>query len=145
MPAPAAGFLVSPHAAQGLTTSWAVMLLTVVTNEFTNSTAPGASVYLGDVEIDLDTVAGGATALMAMLTYDVAGHYAIAGPTAATAWATLSGALGTISLSVDQQKVWPTRSGITPGTCYLWAKLNAGTANVSASGGRLQWRDMQGA
>ncbi len=138
----AAGFLVSPHAAQAITTSWAVMALTLVTNEFTNPSAPGGSTYLGDLELDLDTVAGGATALMAMLTYDVAGHFAIAGPTAATAFANLSGALGTLALSVDQQKVWPTRTGITPGTVYLWLKTNAGTCNVSASGGRLQWRDI---
>ncbi len=135
------GYIVSPNSNQGLTTAWASMLMTVVSNSFTNPSAPGGTTVLGDVELDLNSVAGGATALMAMLTYDSGGLYTIAGPTAATAFATLSGALGSLSLSINQPKTWPTRTGITVGQCYMWLKTNAGTANLTASGGRLYWRD----
>lgn len=145
MPSPAAGFVTSPHAQQALTTSFAVMKLSAVVTDFANAKAFGGQTYFGDLEIDLDTVAGGATALTAMLTYDLLGLYSMAGPSASTTFATLSGALGTLTFAIDKPKTLPARATIVAGECYLWLKTNAGTANVSASGARLHWRDMHAA
>ena len=138
-----AGFLVSPNATQAVTSAWAAFRLAAVSAASVNSRAPGGSAYLTDLELDLDTVAGGATTIQAMLTYDSAGLSTVAGPTAATTFVTLSGTLGSASFAIDKLKTWPARGATMPttGELYLWLRTNAGTCNVTAGGARLQWRD----
>ena len=78
-----------------------------------------------------------------MLTYDLSGLKTMAGPTAATTFAALDNSFGSVALAIDKTKTWPASGATMPttGQCYLWLKLDAGTANLSAGGARLQWRD----
>lgn len=137
-----ASFLVSPNAPVALSTTWTAIKLTAVSASAANSRVTPACAYLGDVEIDLDTVVT-AVSVQAMLTYDLAGLKSLAGPTAATTFANLSGSLGSVSFAVDKIKTWPASGATMPttGECYLWLKVNAGTANLTAAGARLQWHD----
>lgn len=134
-----AGFIVSANSTVGLTTSWSTgILLSVVSASAANSKAPPACVHIGDLEIDLGTISG-ATAIQAVLTYDSAGVQTMSGPSAFSTFANLSAAIGQIALAIDKTKTWPAAD--TVGQCYLWLRLDAGTANLSAGGARLQWRD----
>ena len=108
---------------------------------------------LGTLDLDIDTVAGALT-IQAMLTWDALGTKVIAGPTStSTMWAGAGVPAGRSGASfhlLDRPTSPPASvaAGIKPfpaadpgtGTVYLWLRLDAGTANLSANGARLNWR-----
>lgn len=139
------GYAVSPDAVVALDTTWdgvanAPIPLTRVDAD-ARSFAMLTAMLLGSLDLDIDTVAGGATTVQAMLTWDAAGTKVIAGPSgASTLWAGAgapAGRSGTSILVSDRPAMAP--GGIDPGIVYLWLRLDAGTANLSAKGARLNW------
>lgn len=149
------GFAVSPDAAVALNDTWdgvanAPIALTLVATDKRSLALPPACL-LGTLDLDIDTVAGAAS-VQAMLTWDAAGTKVLAGPTDAgvlwTGTGVPAGRSG-ISFSLLDRPASPpgsVASGFRPsaepgtGTVYLWLKLDAGTANLSALGARLNWR-----
>lgn len=139
------GFGVSPAVAVALNNTWDGVLnlpiaLTAVADDTRSSAFPPA-LLLGSLDLDLDTIAG-VGSIQAMLTWDAAGTKVIAGPSSAMAiWAGAGVPVGRsgVSLALNDRPA-QNPSSITPGTLYLWLKLDAGTANLSALGARLNWR-----
>lgn len=147
----------SPNAVIALDTTWngaaggLPIALGRVADDSLSSPIP-PSCQLDTVDLDIDTVAGGATTIQCMLTHDAAGLHTIAGPSGvATLWAgtDVPANRGT-SLSLGGRGFTPLGSTVVgagfradppAGVVYLWLRLDAGTANLSALGARLNWRD----
>lgn len=139
------GYGCSPNAAVALDNTWdgvanLPIALTAVANDSRSSAIPPA-VLLGSLDLDLDTIAGAAS-IQAMLTWDAAGTKIIAGPSSVmTLWSGAGVPAGRSGVSLALNDRPAQNPGvITPGTVYLWLKLDAGTANLSALGARLNWR-----
>lgn len=130
--------------------STAYTMITLVLGGDTRSTAgtlPGGA-HLWHVELDLNTAAGGAANLVdAVLTYDSGGLYNCAGPSGNNKLGNVTGTLYKASIYINSAWYPPTVAFTEPPTTstdrvYLWLKLDAGTANLSANGARLQYTDL---
>ena len=146
------GHASSPDAVVALSTTWVLVgALGLVAADKYSSWVP-SSCQLDTVDLDIDTVAGAAS-VEAMLTHDTGGLHVIAGPTSAgTLWSgagvpagrsgtsfTLLGRGFTCLQATSAPFAAPVPQG--QGVVYLWLRLDAGTANLSAMGARLNWRD----
>lgn len=135
-------FAVSPNATSDLTTAWlsTPILLTYVADDPASAILPQSG-FLTDLELNIQDIAGGATAIQAALHYNLAETKALAGPTdSATFWIHPDTAtLGSIGFTLAN------KSFKRPGTgsigVYLNLRLNAGTAKLSALGARLHGYD----
>jgi hypothetical protein len=105
------GFACSPNAAVPLDATWdsgasAPIPLTAVSQDKRSSTLlPG--MLLGALDLDLDTIAGGATTIQAMLTWDAAGTKVVAAPCVVALGVGL-GVVGTaLAVTAPLVSLWP--------------------------------------
>lgn len=98
-------------------------------SERTSASMPGnGQLYLDHLEIQLSSIAGGATKVTAWFTWDAAGDEYCQPPVESSINTGFTTATkGTALWGIDSFMRIPEGK-----TLYLWAKLNAGTANVSA-------------
>lgn len=121
-----------------LTASNLVIPLTRNANQPKSALVP-ESVWLDHIRIDLDTIAGGASALTFFLARDAAGNRPITAPVTVTiAPGALDATKGAVVRALSLPHINLGAAGIdVEGTLYLVAALNVGTANGNSF---LFWR-----
>lgn len=144
---PCRGYVVSPNATQDLTTAWLsvpIALTSLAASVDRGSSRPllPSAGYLSDLELDLQDLAGGATAIQAMLYYNITKRKRLAGPTDSATFEIDNAAttFGGIGFALAKSYRTPVLFGATPAV-YLNLRVNAGTAKLSALGARLHWTD----
>lgn len=132
------GYVRSPNSTTALSTSWSSGILLSATGD-TGATALPSSPHLLDLKVLLSSATDGVQ-VYAYLSFDAAGAEVMAGVSAAATVAVISGGLGGCAFSLDLT-IPPYWAGETRGQCYLWLKLSAGVATLTARGAVLGWSD----
>lgn len=141
------GFLVSNNAGNTALTAvgWtAVTLAFNVTGEPKSAppVLPG-KIHAWTVELDLNTIAGAGT-VQGGVTYNATATKTVNGESSASTITVYTGAVGSAAIGFNGgvEINWPEGTyTIGNPTLTLWLKLNAGTANLSANGARLQYTE----
>lgn len=139
MSAPSARLLLASHAVgtgQALTNAYgtALQLGSVTTEGFNPFPTTGLVVgmFLDHIEIEVNTIAGGATSITGFLSWDAAGdRIAMPEVTGTLTVGKTTATSGGTFYAVDAELI-PPPGEYTAGKLYLWLKTNAGTCNARA-------------
>lgn len=134
------GVIVSPNSTFSLTTSWSSAILLAVDSAVQNSKAIPLSPHLLDLKCQLSSISADGIEARCYLSFDSAGAKPMAGVSSRVVIASIAGNNGGCVFGFDMT-LPPFWDGETEQQCYLWLKLESGTATLTAKGAALGFSD----